>query len=90
MASIRDLKKDVNFVLGDIIEAVYIWEAGSDNKNSDEGSVIIDKAIMAFDELMSKIHQKEIDDKKIHFKDIRSQLEVKATELVEELNKLGD
>ena len=90
MASIRDLKKDVNFVLGDIIEAVYIWEAGSDNKNSDEGSVIIDKAIMAFDELMSKIHQKEVDDKKIHFKDIRSQLEVKATELVEELNKLGD
>ncbi|MEM8846005.1 MAG: hypothetical protein AAGD17_02775 [Bacteroidota bacterium] len=90
MASIRDLKKDVNFVLGDIIEAVYIWEAGSDNKNSDVGSVIIDKAIMAFDELMSKIHQKEVDDKKIHFKDIRSQLEVKATELVEELNKLGD
>ncbi|WP_435625052.1 hypothetical protein [Flagellimonas sp.] len=90
MASIRDLKKDVNFVLGDIIEAVYIWEAGSDNTNSDEGSVIIDKAIMAFDELMSKIHQKEVDDKKIHFKDIRSQLEVKATELVEELNKLGD
>ncbi|PRX53162.1 hypothetical protein [Flagellimonas meridianipacifica] len=90
MASIRDLKKDVNFVLGDIIEAVYIWEAGSDNKNSKEGSDIIDKAIMAFDELMSKIHQKEVDDKKIHFKDIRSQLEVKATELVEELNKLSD
>ncbi|WP_422859315.1 hypothetical protein ACOKFD_18920 [Flagellimonas sp. S174] len=90
MASIRDLKKDVNFVLGDIIEAVYIWEAGSDKKNSEEGSVIIDKAIMAFDELMSKIHQKEVDDKKIHFKDIRSQLEVKATQLVEELNKLAD
>nr|WP_299000938.1 hypothetical protein [uncultured Allomuricauda sp.] len=90
MASIRDLKKDVNFVLGDIIEAVYIWEAGSDKKNSEEGSVIIDKAIVAFDELMSKIHQKEVDDKKIHFKDIRSQLEVKATQLVEELNKLAD
>ena len=27
MASIRDLKKDINFVLGDIIDAVYIWEA---------------------------------------------------------------
>ncbi len=90
MASIRDLKKDVNFVLGDIIEAVYIWEAGSNNKNSEEGSVIIDKAIMAFDELMLKIHQKEVTDKKVHFKDIRSQLENKATELVEELNKLGD
>ena len=27
MANIRDLKKDINFVLGDIIDAVYLWEA---------------------------------------------------------------
>ena len=26
MANIRDLKKDINYVLGDIIEAVYLWE----------------------------------------------------------------
>lgn len=89
MASIRDLKKDVNFVLGDIIEAVYIWEAGSNNKDSEEGSVLIDRAIAVFDELMDKIHQKEVDSSKAHFKDIRSQLEEKATELVEELNKLA-
>ena len=38
MPSIRDLKKDINFVLGDIIEAVYIWEAGSGNKESEEGT----------------------------------------------------
>ncbi|TXN34251.1 hypothetical protein FVB32_17140 [Flagellimonas hymeniacidonis] len=89
MANIRDLKKDVNFVLGDIIEAVYIWEAGSNNKDSEEGSVIIDKAIAVFDELMSKIHSKNVDNAKAHFKTIRVQLEEKATELVEELNKLG-
>lgn len=90
MASIRDLKKDVNFVLGDIIEAVYIWEAGSNNKNSEEGSAIIDRAISVFDELMSQIHQKEVSDRKSHFREIRGQLEKKATELVEELNKLAD
>lgn len=90
MASIRDLKKDVNFVLGDIIEAVYLWEAGSDNKDSEEGSVIIDKAIAVFDDLMDKIHQKEVDNSKSHFKDIRNQLEEKATELVQELNNLSN
>ena len=90
MASIRDLKKDVNFVLGDIIEAVYLWEAGSNNKDSEEGSVIIDKAIAVFDELMSMIHEKEVTDTKAHFKKIRVELEKKATGLVEELNKLGD
>ena len=26
MANIRNLKKDINYVLGDIIEAVYSWE----------------------------------------------------------------
>ncbi|SNZ02102.1 hypothetical protein [Flagellimonas pacifica] len=89
MASIRDLKKDVNFVLGDIIEAVYLWEAGSNNRDSEEGTIIIDKAIAVFDDLMDKIHQKDVDNNKAHFKDIRAQLEEKATELVEELNKLG-
>ncbi|MDC6367750.1 MULTISPECIES: hypothetical protein [Flavobacteriaceae] len=89
MPSIRDLKKDVNFVLGDIIEAVYIWEAGSGKKESEEGTVIIDKAIAVFDELMDKIHQKEVENPKTHFKDIRNQLEEKATELVEEFNKLS-
>lgn len=89
MASIRDLKKDVNFVLGDIIEAVYLWEAGSGNKDSEEGSVIIDKAIAVFDDLMVKIHQKDVASSKAHFKEIRAQLETKATELVEDLNKLA-
>ncbi|MEO2051123.1 hypothetical protein [Flagellimonas beolgyonensis] len=89
MPSIRDLKKDINFVLGDIIEAVYIWEAGSGNKESEEGTVIIDKAIDVFDELMDKVHQKDVEDRKAHFKSIRNELEVKATELVEQLNSMA-
>ncbi|UII76588.1 hypothetical protein LV716_02005 [Flagellimonas sp. HMM57] len=90
MANIRDLKKDINFVLGDIIEAVYLWEAGSDNKESEEGTVIIDKAIAVFDELMEKVHKKDVGNNKAHFRGIRNELEAKATELVEDLNKLGN
>lgn len=88
MASIRDLKKDINFVLGDIIEAVYQWEAATDNKNSEEGSAIIDKSIETFDDLMNKVHQKDVADKKAHFGSIRADLETRATALVEDLNKL--
>lgn len=87
MASIRDLKKDINFVLGDIIEAVYQWEAATDNKNSAEGSSLVDKAIEAFDYLMDKVNT-NVEDKKAHFKTVRSELEAKATELVEKLNAL--
>ncbi len=89
MPSIRDLKKDINFVLGDIIEAVYIWEAGSGNKESEEGTVIIDKAIDVFDELMNKVHQKDVEDRKAHFRSIRNELEEKATQLVDQLNSLA-
>ncbi|WP_318309950.1 hypothetical protein [Flagellimonas crocea] len=88
MPSIRDLKKDINYVLGDIIEAVYIWEAGSGNKESEEGTVIIDEAIEVYDNLMDKINKKPVGDTKAHFKSVRNELEEKATKLVEQLNSL--
>lgn len=89
MASVRDLKKDINFVLGDIIEAVYQWEATTENKDSDKGSKLIDGAISAFDELMDKVHAKDVENSKAHYKSIRADLEKKATELIEKLNKLA-
>ncbi len=89
MPSIRDLKKDINFALGDIIEAVYIWEAGSGNQNSKEGTVIIDKAIAIFDDLMGMVHQKDVELPKTHFREIRVQLEQKTTELLEQFNKMA-
>ncbi|GMN11646.1 hypothetical protein MTsPCn9_28290 [Croceitalea sp. MTPC9] len=88
MASVRDLKKDINFVLGDIIEAVYQWEVSTENKNSEKGSKLIDSAIAAFDELMDKVHAKDVENTKAHYKSIRVNLEKKATGLIEKLNKL--
>lgn len=88
MASIRDLKKDINFVLGDIIEAVYLWEATS-SANSKEGEKIIDGAIATFDDLMAKVNQKDVEDRKAHFKKVRKELEEKAIDLVEKLNQLA-
>jgi hypothetical protein len=89
MANIRDLKKDINYVLGDIIEAVYIVEATQDKQGSKEGLAIIDKAITTFDELIAKVNRKDVEDKKAHFKGIRKELEESATALVEKINKLG-
>ena len=89
MASIRDLKKDINFVLGDIIEAVYQWEAATANKDSKEGSQIIEAAIASFDGLMDKVHAKDVSvTKKEHFKGVRKQLEEEAMALIEKLNAL--
>lgn len=89
MASIRDLKKDINNVLGDVIEAVYIVEGSQQMEGSKEGTAIIDKAIDTFDTLIAKVNQKDVADKRAHFREIRNSLEKEATDLVERINKLG-
>ncbi|MEE9361337.1 MAG: hypothetical protein V3U92_01925 [Cellulophaga sp.] len=89
MASVKNLKKDINFVLGDIIEAVYTWEVTSKNENSKDGNAIIDSAISTFDDLIAKVNKKGVENKKSHLKEVRVDLEKQATTLIEKLNKLG-
>lgn len=89
MASIRDLKKDLNYVFGDIIEAVYIIESSQQLDNSKEGTAIIDKAIETFDTLIAQVNQKDVADRKAHLKAVRESLEKEATDLVTRLNKMG-
>lgn len=88
MANVRNLKKDINFVLGDIIEAVYIWEMSTQGKPTDKSQAIIDEAIEKFDSLITKVNQKQVENKKSHFKAIYSDLEETANQLVEKINEL--
>ena len=88
MASVRNLKKDINFVLGDIIEAVYIHEMTTTGKPTAETDALIDEAITSFDGLISKVNQKNVENKKAHLKQVNKDLEVIATQLVEKINKL--
>ena len=89
MANVRDLKKDINYVLGDIIEAVYIWEYANKDKDIKKSEAIIDEAIEVFDDLIAKVNNKSIDNKKAHFKTIHQELEEKGRALIEKINKLG-
>lgn len=89
MASIRDLKKDINYVLGDIIEAVYLVDATENGQNSKEGNAVIDSAIATFDDLIEKVNKKDVGNRPAHLKGVRKELETKAADLVEQLNKLG-
>lgn len=89
MANIRDLKKDINYVLGDIIEAVYIWEYANASKDTKNSEAIVDEAIEVFDELISKVNDKNVKNKKAHFKSITSELEAKGRALIEKINNLA-
>jgi len=89
MANKRILKKDINYVLGDIIEAVYVWEYANPSKDVKGSEEIIDEAIATFDELISKVNDRSVENKKAHFKAINQELETKGLALIEKINKLG-
>ncbi|MGB0982048.1 MAG: hypothetical protein ACPGUH_08115 [Winogradskyella sp.] len=88
MANKRDLKKDINYVLGDIIEAVYVWELTNTEKPTEESNAVIDEAITTFDNLITRVNDRSVEDKKAHFKAINADLETKGRALIEKINKL--
>lgn len=89
MAKVRHLKRDINFVIGDLIDAVYFWEIANGGKPTPESDAIIDDAINQFDTLITKVNQKDVENKKSHFKQINQDLEVVANELVDRINGLS-
>jgi GTPase len=88
MANVKNLKKDINYVLGDIIEAVYLYEISTTGKPTAESNALIDEAIAAFDTLITKVNAKNIENKKAHFKQINVELEQTANQLITKTNEL--
>ncbi len=88
MANVKNLKKDINYVLGDIIEAVYLFELSTSGKPTPETNALIDEAIASFDNLITKVNAKKVENKKAHFKQINQELELAANQLVAKINDL--
>ncbi|CAL2074922.1 hypothetical protein [Tenacibaculum sp. 190524A02b] len=88
MASVKNLKKDINYTLGDIIEECYVWELLNPKEDTSKSEAIIDEAINTFDSLLDKIHSKNIENKKQHYRSVSKELESKAKELIEKVNNL--
>ena len=89
MANVRNLKKDINYVLGDIIGAVCNWESVNPDKDTKKSEAIIDEAIETFDVLIAKVNDRNVESKKAHFKSITNELEEKGRALIGKINKLG-
>ncbi|MFP2996289.1 hypothetical protein ABN763_10270 [Spongiivirga sp. MCCC 1A20706] len=88
MASIRDLKKDINYVLGDIIEAVYEWELDNPGADTKKSEAIIDEAIATFDDLITKVSDRKVENRSSFLKSVNKELESKGNALIEKVNKL--
>ncbi|WP_298763596.1 hypothetical protein [uncultured Polaribacter sp.] len=85
MASIKNLKKDINYTLGDIIS--YVSEKMQGSADRKQGEAVIDETIETFDALIAQVHAKA-ENKKAHFKQVSADLEAKALALIEKANAL--
>ncbi len=84
MASIRNLKKDINYVLGDIIDAVYF----TGKMQTEEGKALVTEILNDFDTLIDKVADKTVENRGAHLKQVRRDFQQKAGALIEKLNAL--
>jgi len=88
MASIKQLKRDLNNAIGEVIEGTMIHQMVNSKEGSSKTDELIDDSIAAFDELISKINNKEVEDRKKHLKEVNQEIDKKLGDLVERLNSL--
>ncbi|MDB2342106.1 hypothetical protein N9V46_00715 [Flavobacteriaceae bacterium] len=84
MSSIKQLKKDINNEIGDLIEDIYLWELSNPTADLSKSEKLIDEAILAFDDLIQQINLVKRDDVKAQFKKIQ---ETKAKVIKDLLKK---
>jgi len=93
MANRRDIKKDINHVLGDVLEECYSEMLNNPDKNDKAINAIIDEAVDLADDLMFRVNNAQNITKgkgvKTHFNKISEDLEDKAIGFIEKLNALS-
>ena len=77
MASIRILKKEINYVLGDIIDAVYF----TGKMETKEGKALVGEILNDFDSLIDKVADKSVENRGAHLKQVRREFEEKSSYL---------
>lgn len=92
MATRRTIKKDINFMLGDLIEECYSEMLYHPGKKDDAINKTIDEIVDLADNLITRVNQhgkfKTRKEMKTHFKKIALDLEGSTLKFVEKINKI--
>ena len=88
MASIRQLKKDINNEIGAIIEDIYHWELSNPKADLTKSEQLIDEAIVYFDILIQQVNAVKGENTKKQFSSILSEKEKNIKVLLKKFAKL--
>lgn len=92
MANRRDLKRNINGLLGDVIEECYESLLNNEGKNEKDVEAIVDEAVDLADDLITRANAakklKSGKEVKKHFSEIKEELGDKVIDFIEKLNAL--
>lgn len=84
--NLRDIKKDIEYVLSAFVEDCSIVAAVNPKANAAEVSELMEKAIDLYNELRDKVSAKIEGSKKAYYNDLRKEILVRTDELYEALS----
>lgn len=86
MGSIRNLKKEINHVLGDILDAAEVNLEMAEAVTQEQADAFSEEVYATYDKLISDINNKEVESRKTHIKAVKKEFEEKAHSFVEQIN----
>ena len=84
--NLRDIKKDIEYIIGEFIDDCSLFVTLNPGKDSDEVAKIIEEAVDLYNDLRDKVNAKVDGNKKAYYNGIRKELFEKTDELCEKLS----
>lgn len=88
MASIKQLKKDLNNRFGEIIDGALINQETNPELPKEKTEELVDNIISEFDELIEQINKKDVENRAKHLSSVKDNIQKKSEEFIERLNSL--
>ena len=74
MASLRTIKKDIDFLVSEVISDCWVFMYINPEEKTDEAVSIINDAVALRNELFERVNTREIENPKKHFKTVSQDL----------------
>tara|TARA_B100001057_G_C22866121_1_gene956540 strand:- start:5656 stop:5925 length:270 start_codon:yes stop_codon:yes gene_type:complete len=88
MASIRNLKKEMNNSIGSLIEDIYSWELNNPKVDIKKTESLIDESIVLFDRLIIDLNNRDKNKPKLFYNSIKKKLDSEIEKISLKLSKL--
>ena len=88
MASIRNLKKEMNNSIGSLIEDIYSWELNNPKVDIKKTESLIDESIVLFDRLIIDLNNHDKNKPKLFYNSIKKKLDSEIEKISLKLSKL--